>query len=221
MTRFVEVRVGELGPGWSLAPERHGEAPAGARGKRASGPGMTVPLGSLVTLVTEPVSPPTAGSAPRSMRVLDTGDALEGFVRAVAIDPAPSFRSMKKRLRPGDVIVSRLRPYLRQVGLVDAALFDRPDLEVVASSEFYVLRGEGVAALIPWLLSAGVQRQLAAAQEGGHHPRVARAVFSALPVPASLAAHRLDVAARVEGAVASYRQAEVAMRVLAGEATGW
>lgn len=60
--------------------------------------------------------------------------------------------SNKKILKTGDVIISRLRPYLRQVAYVDID----SNLQLCASTEFYVLRArnnESIAFLVPFLLS--------------------------------------------------------------------
>lgn len=205
--------MGGLGPGWLLSPERYGARADGARGD--------APLGSLVAFVSEGVAP---GFEPRGglVRVLDTGDAREGFARAPEALPRATFRSAKKRVLPGDVLVSRLRPYLRQVAYLDAPLFERQGcpVDVVVSCEFCVLRGlDGPAAfLVPWLLSGPVQARLAAAQEGGHHPRVARETLDALPVPRGLLETRASLSAQVEAAAAAFRGAEAAMAALVGEA---
>ena len=91
-------------------------------------------------------------------------------------------------MQAGDVIISRLRPYLRQVALVDEALFQlcRRGNAVAASTEFFVLRGRTgfeAAGLVPFLLSQPVQAALAAGQEGGHHPRFRQELLLSLPVP--------------------------------------
>ena len=104
--------------------------------------------------------------------------------------------SAKKRVRPGDLLVSRLRPYLRQIAFVHPALraeCGRRDgvldgvLRPVAEAS-----GESLAFLLPWLLGEETQAILAAAQEGGHHPRVPRETLLALRVPASRVRARRD-----------------------------
>ena len=125
MARFIETTVGQLARGWLLAPERY-DRPAFASGG--------IPLPTLAQLSSEIVTPKAIPVAMRT-RVLDTGDALAGFARATPSTARPDFRSNKKRLRPGDVIVSRLRPYLRQVAYLDASLFeeDGQAVDVVAA----------------------------------------------------------------------------------------
>ncbi|MCB9536681.1 MAG: hypothetical protein H6704_10545 [Myxococcales bacterium] len=177
--RAVEALAGDL----VLAPERYDP-------RRALDLGPARTLGELVAVSGRNVRPATDGDE-RPVLVLDTSHAFEGHVLVRGEPVAPStVRGAKRDLRPGDVLVSRLRPYLRQVAYVDAALFERAPggNAVVASTEFYVLRGRdgfSPAALVPFLLSAPVQAALAAAQEGGHHPRVGRRALTDLPVPAA------------------------------------
>ena len=114
-------------------------------------------------------------------------------------------KSHKKRALGGDLIVSRLRPYLRQIALVTCP-------EVAVSTEFYVLRpkkkDEDLAWLLPFLLSASTQSLLAAAQEGGHHPRVPRTSLFALRVPKSFAGGRKKTAGAVRRALETLERAE-------------
>lgn len=169
--------AGALGEGCVLAPERH-------LGREARAPGPT--LGDLVRLSNDRVLP--GAIAAEDYLVLDTTHLKDGLidVRSAARATSPP-TSPKQRLAPGDLVVSRLRPYLRQVALVHRRAIDlgggRP---LAGSTELYVLSprraGESLAYLLPWLLSDEVQRALADAQEGGHHPRVAKDTLLALPV---------------------------------------
>jgi hypothetical protein len=124
--------------------------------------------------------------------------------------------SSKKRLRAGDVIVSRLRPYLRQVAYVDQALVSG-ESEVVCSTEFYVLRPrdkKSIAFLVPLLLSQGVQQILGASQEGGHHPRFSLPALETIYVPEAVLTRRKELSNSVVKAVGSARRAEAAMQKL-------
>ena len=110
------------------------------------------------------------------------------------------------------MIISRLRPYLRQVAWVDAGLLEAevPGLELLCSTEFFVLDSEdgaSIAFLVPLLLSAQVQSVLAASQEGGHHPRFNERTLTMLPIPASLIERRADLSEQVEHAVNQARRA--------------
>ena len=189
-----------LDPGWVLAPERYDprlDATAGG-----------VPLGELAAVVREHVAPGRAGAAP--CLVLDTGDAQEGVLlppAGRAAVPGSALGSAKKAAEPGDVLISRLRPYLRQVALVDDGL---TDARIVCSTEFYVLRSHGqesIAFLVAFLLSPPAQERLAAAQEGGHHPRFRQDALEALLVPDAVLAVREALSADVERAVAQARAA--------------
>jgi hypothetical protein len=195
MGRLIRRAVAALAGAWVLAPERYDP-------RRALELSCGRTLGELVTVSGRNVRPARDGDG-RPVLVLDTSHAYEGHVLDRGAPVAPStVRGAKRDLRPGDVLVSRLRPYLRQVAFVDAALFARAPggNHVVASTEFYVLRGRDgfeAAALVPFLLSAPVQAALAAAQEGGHHPRVGRRALTDLPVPATWLAGAAGAAAAV------------------------
>ena len=67
---------------------------------------------------------------------------------------------------PGDVIISRLRPYLRQVAFVDSDIRGYElSATILCSTEFFVLRAieqESIAFLVPFLLSQSTQQVLAA-----------------------------------------------------------
>lgn len=203
----VAVRtLAELGPDVVLAPERY-LADAGA--------GEGTPLGELVTLR---AAPPPASDAPL---ILDTTHARDGILDIASALRAPATaKSTKKGAAAGDVIVSRLRPYLRQIAYVHPRAVDAAARPLAVSSEFYVLtpkagtkadaksapRPESIAFLVPFLLSPRVQAILAAAQEGGHHPRVPRASLLALRVPSAILAVRTKTSREVERALdAIYR----------------
>ena len=178
--KSVIRRYSELGDELVLAPERWLSAPDASTG---------VALGELVEERIERV---------KASVILDVTHARDGYVDLPAVLRAsaePGARSSKKRAIANDVIVSRLRPYLRQVALVHPSLLAHGPLAL--STEFYVLAaktpGEDVAWLVPWLLAPATQATLAAAQEGGHHPRVPRASLFALRVPDALVARRAEI----------------------------
>jgi len=205
------VTVGELDAGLVMTPERYDPR------RRRAGGGPS--LRDVAVAVSEPVSSRTA-HADRSYLVLDTSDAREGVVltRKPPV-PGAEIGSGKKRVQAGDVIVSRLRPYLRQVALVDAGLA-ADGVEIVCSTEFFVLRGldeASIAFLVPVLLSAAAQEVLGAAQEGGHHPRFNLATLEAVGLPADALARRDELSREVERAVGQARAAELTLRALVGE----
>lgn len=155
--------------------------------------------------------------------IIDTSHSREGILyNRLPPTGIESMGSAKKLARPGDVLISRLRPYLRQIAYVDA---DVPGLDdnvrLACSTEYFVLRsadGDSIAFLVPFFLSAGIQHILAAAQEGGHHPRVSTETILNLPLPPSLVAQRAELGGRVEAALRCYRQAERELRILADNA---
>ncbi|MCB9763045.1 MAG: N-6 DNA methylase [Alphaproteobacteria bacterium] len=204
---FSEVGLHDLDEGDVLAPGRYDP-------RRRTGRGG-VPLLELARLVTDAVSRRN-GDAEARYVVLDTGHAGEGLVlHPRAPVPLAEIGSPKRVFAPGDVLLSRLRPYLRQVAWLDEGLFPE-GAQVVGSPEFYTLRSvddRSVAFLVPWLLSDPVQAVLAAAQEGGHHPRVPATLLEGLRVPEALVARRDAVSAAVEQAV---RGARAAVDQLAG-----
>lgn len=145
--------------------------------------------------------------------VFDTGDVRNGIIAANKQPCAGAdIRSAKKRIRPQQVIISRLRPYLPQVAWVDPGLLaeQERDVELVGSTEFFVLESvedTSIAFLAPFLLSPAVQAILAAAQEGGHHPRFNERALMTLRVPAALVEEANTLSARYEQAVTQARQA--------------
>jgi hypothetical protein len=196
--------LGELGEGLVLAPERW---LAIAASDVESVPGVA--LGELVVERRERAEDIEGGQA----LVVDTTHARDGLFDVPAARRAASAaKSAKKAARAGDLVVSRLRPYLRQIAfvhpLVLAAASGRP---LALSTEFYVLapaRGVGdLAFLLPFLLAPAAQATLAAAQEGGHHPRVPRSSLLSLRVPHALVAARAAVGAEVRARLAAVYEA--------------
>ena len=208
MARLARVLVSDLATGLVLAPERYDPArrPAVVNGR---------PLADLVVLVTDGVRPDATG--PWRYLVFDTGDADAGFLQTEREPMAASELGSNKRLiQPGDVLISRLRPYLRQVAWVDPALA-MDGLRLCCSTEFYVLRGRDagqIAFLVAWLLSPPIQAALAAGQEGGHHPRFDRSLLLELPLAEHWLARADAVGADVAAAVALLRQGRQRLTLL-------
>lgn len=187
-----------------LAPERYDPR----RAIDASAAGTTL-LGDVVTHERTAIQPST--DLGRCL-VLDTSDAREGIVIARKTPVAGhELGSAKKVIELHDVIISRLRPYLRQVAFVDSEIPGAGAALLVCSTEFFVLRSRdehSIAFLIPFLLSRQVQEVLAASQEGGHHPRFDDSALLTLPLPVSLLSQRQDISATTEKAVSLYRKCE-------------
>lgn len=208
----VLCRVADLGDGLVLAPERFDP-------RRRVEVFARRCLSDAVDLISDNVSARSC-NLPGAVLVLDTKHAYEGFVVS-RHDPVPPAKmgSTKRRVQAGDVIISRLRPYLRQVALVDEALFALcpGGNAVVVSTEFFVLRGRAgldAAGLVPFLLSERVQAALAAGQEGGHHPRFCKELLLSLPVPDGVARQANQTARNMRKLAAAVRDSLIASRSL-------
>lgn len=203
--------LAELGADLALAPERH---------VLASSTGAGVPLSELVVERRERIDP---DGTPHGPLVLDTSHARDGVLDiAGALRDGGGAVSAKKRALVGDVVVSRLRPYLRQVAFVheDAFALAGRRRELALSTEFYVLApraaGDDLAFLVPFLLSTATQAALASAQEGGHHPRVPRESLFALRVPVAMVRGRKKTSARVREALAAIHRGTAALHATLG-----
>lgn len=190
-----------------LAPERYDP-----RRQIKTKENEVVELGAIVTSVKKMVkSSVDIGEC----FVLDTSDAREGIVIARK-QPVmgTEIGSTKKEVKSGDVIVSRLRPYLRQVAFIDEEIPNAKGTRILCSTEFFVLRSINnlsIAFLVPFLLSEAIQKALAASQEGGHHPRFIESALLTLPIPKSFLSQRSTVSEAVKNSVQMYRASEKAM----------
>ena len=196
--------LADLAPDFVLAPERH-----------VAETGEGVRLGDLVEERREPIDPSDTPDAV----ILDTSHARDGLLDiAGALRDVPGGKSLKKRARAGDLVVSRLRPYLRQVAFVHPdALRGAGARPIALSTEFYVLSPRSdasLAFLVPFLLSDAAQAHLAAAQEGGHHPRVPRSTLLAMRVPESLVANRTESSRAITRALGAYYRSLTSLRSL-------
>jgi hypothetical protein len=218
MAHTAVRRVRELELGCILAPERYDPRtnPIDLTGHEQDGQRID----ELAATAREALVPQRASKSDNYL-ILDTGDAHHGFVSLASKGCVNSsgIGSVKKILQPGDVIISRLRPYLRQVAWVDSALtkhFGEGKIVVAASTEFYILRpskGEqSLAFLVPFLLSPHIQGILAASQEGGHHPRFSEKTLLNLMVPERVLSQRVQLSACVEAAITIARQSEIDFR---------
>ncbi len=212
MAVISTIKCSLLVPPFVLAPERYDPR------RELSAAMRSVPLGEIAQSIRQVVQPPYSLGP---CLVLDTSDAREGVIIARKTQ-TEDIGSAKKRLQPRDVIISRLRPYLRQVAYVDDAIPNADGAVLLCSTEFFVLRAideRPISFLVPFLLSAQVQSVLAASQEGGHHPRFDDSTLFTLPVPVSLIDDRRQASDAVEKAVMLYRQSERILDDLVAGAT--
>ena len=172
----------------------------------------TVKLGEIAFSVRKMIKPSTDLG---EYLVIDTSDAREGIIIArKPLVEGNKIGSTKKHLETGDVIISRLRPYLRQVAFIDEDIPKTKSTQVICSTEFFILRSidnESIAFLVPFLLSKKVQEVLLASQEGGHHPRFNESTLFFLPIPKKLLLQRDKISKVIAEGVRSYRVSENAI----------
>ncbi len=193
-----------------LAPERYDP-----RRELKVGSGKTVELAEIAVSVRKMLKP---SDDLGKCLIIDTSDAREGIIIArKQTVMGKEIGSTKKKVKPGDVIISRLRPYLRQVAFIDEEIPGAKNAQILCSTEFFILRSidnQPMAFLVPFLLSKKVQEVLAASQEGGHHPRFIESTLLTLPVPKKLLSQRDKISKIVTEGIKSYRFSENAIRDL-------
>ena len=120
--------------------------------------------------------------------------------------------SVKKTFKDGDVAISRLRAYLREIAVVRTA----GRIPSVGSSEFIVLRPKkgrhsiSPEALVVFFRSAPVQTILKWCQDGSQHPRFSERDLLAVPVPDAVANESGRITAIVKvGYAARHRAARL------------
>jgi hypothetical protein len=214
MAQIFEKLVATLDDGYVLSPERYNPA----KFMPSNG---GVKLSELVYEVRETVSRSYKGFLKDTKAiVLDTSDAYNGFLNnEKSHEPVITLGSQKKKILKGDVIISRLRPYLRQVASVGS---EYDDELLLCSTEFFVLRslveGEDISYLAPFLLSDDVQRILNISVEGAHHPRFNSDMLLQLEMPRSYYEKHVEISKRVRSAIYSYNNARNDMNGLWSEA---
>jgi hypothetical protein len=130
---------------------------------------------------------PTGSHVGEYVRNFDLTDAMQPVLDdEKPVMPALEVGSSKKRLAAGDVVISRLRAYLREIALVRTT----STVPSVGSSEFIVLRPRNGkkptlsrSALLVFLRSHPVQTVLKWSRDGSHHPRFGDEDLMCLPVP--------------------------------------
>ena len=122
---------------------------------------------------------------------------------------AADLGSVKKRLRRGDVVISRLRAYLREIAIVDCS----DEHPAVGSSEFIVLRpkapncGIPPATLMIFLRSQPVQTILKWCQDGSQHPRFSESDLLSIALPDAVASASPTVEVIVADALSARQDA--------------
>jgi hypothetical protein len=127
---------------------------------------------------------PRKGVEGEEVRNYDLTDALVHFLdEAVPLKEINSIKSVKRILAEGDIVISRLRSYLKEIAIV----LNGHDTQMVGSTEFIVLRGKRSSiraeALLIYLRSPHVQAILKWCQDGSNHPRFDEAELLRIPIP--------------------------------------
>ncbi|MCZ7850365.1 hypothetical protein [Agrobacterium salinitolerans] len=159
------------------------------------------PLGERFASIREMMDPKN-DAAPLMVRNYDLTDALQPILDD-EMDPVAieDVGSTKKVFKNGDVVISRLRAYLREIAVV------RTDgkIPLVGSSEFIVLRPKTKAdkaiapeTLLTFLRSAPVQTILKWCQDGSQHPRFSEGDLLAIQLPDAVEAASAEIAAIVQ-----------------------
>lgn len=138
-------------------------------------------------------------------------DVTDALVPLLDAEKEPSFAadigSMKKVLKDGDVAISRLRAYLKEVAVVRTG----DDTTSVGSSEFFVLRPNGTAispeTLMVFLRSDPVQTILKWCQDGSQHPRFSERDLLSIPVPDGVAEVSAEITKIVQDGFAARERA--------------
>lgn len=152
---------------------------------------------------------PDDASGPDAVRNYDLTDALNPFLDG-SKDPSDrtTIASTKKVIRAGDLVVSRLRSYLKEIALVQPG----GKVPMVASTEFIVLRpkqagGLAVEALMIFLRSALPQTVFKWSQDGSNHPRFDEKELLGLPVPRALIQQANEYVVAVRSVIAKRKRA--------------
>lgn len=152
---------------------------------------------------------PDQVGATEQVRNFDLTSALQPFLDET-VEPATrdTIASTKKKLKPGDLVVSRLRSYLKEIAVV----LDAGPVPMVGSTEFIVLRPQKgairVEALLVYLRSRYVQTILKWCQDGSNHPRFHEDELLDLRIPDVVGKHQDKIAAKVKASINARRESQ-------------
>lgn len=210
MAITVVKSIRTLDRGFVLTPERYNP---NRKLQNRSHPD-SIKLSDIVVLANEIISPKQAAMRTDDVLIINTGDAYEGHIR-MPEKKKNIWNSNKKIVKAGDVIISRLRPYLRQIAYVDNGIFLHNETAVCAvSTEFYVMRAKdnrNIGFVVPLLLSSRVQSVFVNAVEGNQHPRFNDDVLLGIEIPKLILDTADAISASVVENISLIRQYETSM----------
>jgi type I restriction enzyme M protein len=152
---------------------------------------------------------PTKEQGIAIVRNFDVTDALKPSLDdSKEIVDVGELGSTKKIMEPGDVVISRLRSYLRQIAVVRTS----KSVPTAGSTEFIVLRPHKKISpelLMVFLRSQPVQTILKYCQEGNQHPRFGESNLLEIPFPEVLLEHSEEIISHIRQAHAARQQAQV------------
>ncbi|MDA0245346.1 MAG: restriction endonuclease subunit S [Chloroflexi bacterium] len=116
--------------------------------------------------------------------------------------------STKKRFRTQDIVVSRLRSYLKEIAIIATP----PQFACVGSSEFFVFRSKSNQVtpelLLVYLRSEPVQKILKWCQTGTNHPRFEEKEISNLKIPKQIIAVQEEITQLILRGIQAHREAK-------------
>lgn len=168
-------------------------------------PGRTI--GEHFTSVNETLNPVQIKSD-ELIQNYDLDDALQFFINEKESVSALELGSTKVRFKKNDVIVSRLRSYLKEIALVDTP----ETANCVGSSEFIVLRPQSEEVnpelLLVYLRSLPVQVILKWCQAGSNHPRFMEEDLLSIKLPEKLIRAQQQIKQTIRTAIEARRDSK-------------
>lgn len=143
----------------------------------------------------------------------DLDDALQFFIEEKESISAFELGSTKVRFQKDDVVVSRLRSYLKEIAVVDTP----ETANCVGSSEFIVLRPRSghvnSELLLVFLRSLPIQQVLKWCQSGSNHPRFMEEDLLSIKIPEHLIGIQQQIKRTIRTAIESSRKSKLLLEI--------
>lgn len=162
------------------------------------------PISEHFQSVREMYNPPTQDTG-KTLQTFDLSHALNYFIEEGDVMPENEIGSTKKKIKYGDVVVSKLRSYLKEIAVVET------QEESLGSSEFIVLRSHGKVTpelLMVYLRSKVIQTILQWSQDGSNHPRFQQEELLAIKLPDKLIASQKDIQKLIRAGVKANQESK-------------